>query len=172
MVVAARTSVRRKQEFKRAIGNDLFRWESKPNPKIVVDEAKEKHREISPANSPSSALKHQDTPEPPSPAPREILQPKNKEEKLASSKEKNVKEDKYGCWSPKDDRQLRKDRKKEKENKFKELIDDNYLSSERIIIGGEDAVKSTGSVKSNLPHELLAQFEGKSREVKYTRLQS
>lgn len=83
---------------------------------------------------------------------------------MKEEKFKEKKEDKYSCWSPKDEKQLRKDKKKEKENRFKEFNDDNNLSSERIIIGGEDAIKTT-TMKSHLPHEVLTQFEGKSREV-------
>ncbi|CAL7937221.1 unnamed protein product [Xylocopa violacea] len=159
--------------YGKQMNNNLKRWDSKPSPKIVIDEPKDEYRDASPINSPSSTLKRQEAPQPPSPAPREILQTKNKvEEKSMSNKEKNAKdeklkekkEDKYGCWSPKDEKHYRKDKKKEKENKFKEFNDDNNLSSERIIIGGEDAMKSTGTVKSHLPHEVLAQFEGKSRE--------
>lgn len=152
----------------------MLRWENKPSPKIIIDEPKVEPCETSSVNSPSSTLKRQETSETPNPAPRELLQTKNKiEDKLGSNKEKNVKEekfkekkeDKYGCWSPKDEKQLRKDKKKEKENKFKEFNDDNNLSSERIIIGGEDAIKTTATIKSHLPHEVLTQFEGKSREV-------
>ncbi|XP_054000309.1 rab11 family-interacting protein 2 isoform X2 [Hylaeus anthracinus] len=152
--------------------SNVRRWESKPIPKVVIDEPKDNHRKPSPASSPSLALRFQEAPEPPTPAPREIVQTQTKDEKPASNKEKNVKEeksrekkdDKYICWSPKDEKQNRKDKKKEKENKLKELIDDNHLSSERIIIGGEDAIKSTTLSKSHLPHEVLTQFEGKSRE--------
>ncbi|XP_076176888.1 rab11 interacting protein [Ptiloglossa arizonensis] len=152
--------------------NNVKRWESKPSPKIVIDEPKDNYREPSPASSPLSTLRFQEAPEPPTPAPREILQAKNKDEKPTSNKEKNVKEeksrekkdDKYSCWSPKDEKQMRKEKKKEKENKLKELNDDNHLSTERIIIGGEDAIKSTAILKSHLPHEVLTQFEGKSRE--------
>ena len=138
----------------------------------MIDEPKDEHRESSPVHSPSSTLRNPEVSETPSPAPREVLQTKNKlEEKFISSKEKNVKEEKFkekkedknNCWSPKDEKQSRKDKKKEKENKFKDF-DDNNLSGERIIIGGEDAIRTT-SIKSHLPHEILAQFEGKSREV-------
>lgn len=158
--------------YGKQVNNNVKRWESKSSPKIVIDEPRDEHREVSPMNSPSNTLKRE-TPEPPSPAPRELLQTKNKfEEKLALNKEKNVKEeklkekkeDKYGCWSPKDEKHPRKDKKKEKENKFKDFNDDNHLSSERIIIGGEDAIKTPSMLKSHLPHEVLAQFEGKSRE--------
>ncbi|XP_003696939.1 rab11 family-interacting protein 2 isoform X1 [Apis florea] len=159
--------------YGKQVNNNLKRWENKPSPKIIIDEPKIEPCETSPVNSPSSTLKHQEASETPNPAPRELLQAKNKiEEKLGSNKEKNVKEeklkekkeDKYGCWSPKDEKQLRKDKKKEKENRFKEFNDDNNLSSERIIIGGEDAIKTTATMKSHLPHEVLTQFEGKSRE--------
>ncbi|XP_003490087.1 rab11 interacting protein [Bombus vancouverensis nearcticus] len=159
--------------YGKQVNNNVKRWDSKASPKIVIDEPKDEYRESSPINSPSSTLKRQELPEIPSPAPREVLLTKNKlEDKFASTKEKNVKEeklkekkeDKYSCWSPKDEKQSRKDKKKEKENKFKDFNDDNNLSGERIIIGGEDAIKTTASVKSHLPHEILAQFEGKSRE--------
>jgi len=114
-----------------------------------------------------------DPPEPPCPAPREILHPKNKEEKLVAGKEKPAKEDKlkdkkddkHGSRSPKEEKYAKKEKKKEKENKFKDTNDENHLSSERIIIGGEDAVKNAVNTKSRLPHEVLNQFEGKSREV-------
>nr|XP_003701619.1 PREDICTED: rab11 family-interacting protein 2 [Megachile rotundata] len=152
--------------------NSVKRWENKQSPKIIVDEPKDEHRDNSPINTPNSNLKFQETPEPPSPAPREIAQNKNRDEKYMSNKEKSAKEekskekkeDKYSRWSPKDEKQLRKDRKKEKENKLKELNEVNNLSSERIIIGGEDAIKNTTLIKSHLPHEVLTQFEGKSRE--------
>ncbi|KAF3428784.1 hypothetical protein E2986_06134, partial [Frieseomelitta varia] len=157
--------------YGKQVNNNVKRWESKVNPKIVIDEPKDEHRESSPVHSPSSTLRNPEVSETPSPAPREVLQTKNKlEEKFISSKEKNVKEEKFkekkedknNCWSPKDEKQSRKDKKKEKENKFKDF-DDNNLSGERIIIGGEDAIRTT-SIKSHLPHEVLAQFEGKSRE--------
>ncbi|OAD53494.1 Rab11 family-interacting protein 1, partial [Eufriesea mexicana] len=159
--------------YGKQVNNNVKRWESKQSPKIVIDEPKDEHREISPVNSPSSTLKRQETSEIITPAPREVLQIKNKlEDKFVSNKEKNVKEekfkekkeDKYNCWNPRDEKQLKKDKKKEKENKFKEFNDDNNLSSERIIIGGEDAIKPTATMKSHLPHEVLTQFEGKSRE--------
>lgn len=138
----------------------------------MVDEPQDNKRDASPARSASPALRLREPPEPPSPAPREILQPKNKDEKLTSSKEKLLKEDKLkdkkddklGTRSPKEEKQAKKDKKRDKENKFN---DENHLSSEkRIIIGGEDAVKNTANSRSRLPHEVLNQFEGKSREVK------
>lgn len=147
------------------------RWGSKP--KIVVDEPQDNKRDVSPIRLPSPvASRLKDLPEPPSPAPREILHPKNKDEKLAASKEKLVKEDKlkekkdekYDSRSLKEEKHSKKDKKKDKESKFKDANDENHLSSERIIIGGEDAVKNANS-KSRLPHEVLNQFEGKSREV-------
>ncbi|KZC11713.1 Rab11 family-interacting protein 1, partial [Dufourea novaeangliae] len=159
--------------YGKQVHNNVKRWESKPSPKIVIDEPKEYHRESSPIGSPALTSRFQETPEPLAPAPREIiLQTKNKDEKTASNKDKSIKEeklkerkdDKYICWSPKDDKQSRKEKKKEKENKLKELNDEtNNLSSERIIIGGEDAIR-TVTGKSHLPHEVLAQFDGKSRE--------
>jgi len=120
-----------------------------------------------------------DLPEPPSPAPREILHPRNKDEKLTASKEKLankekfVKEDKpkdkrdekCDLRNLKEEKYMKKDKKKDKESKFKDINDENHLSSERIIIGGEDAVKNATNFKSRLPHEVLNQFEGKSREV-------
>lgn len=156
----------------------LVRWESKP--KIVVDEPQDNKRDVSPIRSSSpitSRLK--DLPEPPSPAPREILHSKNKDEKLAASKEKlaaskerlvkedkpkDKKDEKYD-QRPKEEKHAKKDKKKDKDNKFKDANDENHLSSERIIIGGEDAVKNAANSKSRLPHEVLNQFEGKSREV-------
>ncbi|KOC59321.1 Rab11 family-interacting protein 1 [Habropoda laboriosa] len=158
--------------YGKQVNNNVKRWERNPSPKIVIDEPKDEHRESSPVTSPSSTLKRHEAPEPPSPAPREIFHMKNREEKFVSNKEKNAKEeklkekkeDKYGYWSPKDEKQQRKDKKKDKENnKLKDFNDDNTLSTERIIIGGEDAVR-TVTGKSHLPHEVLAQFEGKSRE--------
>jgi len=139
----------------------------------MVDEPQDNKRDISPIRSSSpitSRLK--DLPEPPSPAPREILHQRNKDEKLAASREKLVKEDKpkdkkdekYDPRNPKEEKQ-KKDKKKDKESKFKDTNDENHLSSERIIIGGEDAVKNSANSKSRLPHEVLNQFEGKSREV-------
>lgn len=156
----------------------LIRWDK---PKIVVDESQDNKRDASPIRSPSPvAFRLKDPPEPLSPAPREILHPKNKDEKFASreklaiSKEKLAKEDKvkdkkddkHGSRSPKEEKHVKKDKKKDnKENKFKDANDENHLSSERIIIGGEDAVKNAANSKSRLPHEVLNQFEGKSREV-------
>ncbi|XP_014484762.1 PREDICTED: rab11 family-interacting protein 2 [Dinoponera quadriceps] len=145
------------------------RWENKPSPKIVVNEPQDNKHDASPARSPSPAFRLKEPPEPPSPAPREILQPKNKDEKFASSKEKLLKEDKLrdkkddklGTRSPKEEKHAKKDKKRDKENKFN---DENHLSSERIIIGGEDAVKNAANSKSRLPHEVLNQFDGKSRE--------
>lgn len=140
------------------------RWESKP--KIVVDEHQEKKRDASPARSSSPiASRLRDPPEPPCPAPREILHPKNKDEKLAASREKLAKDDKHGPRSPKEEKHGKRDKKREKENKFKDANDENHLSSERIIIGGEDAVRNAVNFKSRLPHEVLTQFDGKSREV-------
>ena len=152
--------------------NPVKRWENKPSPKIVIDQPKDNHHESSPINSPSAVSKFQEALEPLSPAPREIVHGKSKEEKTASNKEKSSKEDKlkekkddrHGCWSPKEEKHPRKDKKKDKESKLKELNDDHHLSSERIIIGGEDAIKSPPTSKSHLPHEVLAQFDGKSRE--------
>lgn len=155
------------------------RWDTKP--KIVVDEPQNNKRDASPIRSQSPAAPRlKDLPEPLSPAPREILHSKNKDEKFASreklvvSKEKLTKEDKlkdkkddkYGSRSPKEEKHIKKDKKKDnKENKFKDANNENHLSSERIIIGGEDAVKNAANSKSRLPHEVLNQFEGKSREV-------
>lgn len=160
------------------------RWETKP--KIVVDESQDNKRDASPIRSPSpAALRLRDPPEPLSPAPREILHPKNKDEKfisreklvasrekLTASKEKLTKEDKlkdkkddkHGPRSPNEEKHVKKDKKKDKENKFNANDENHHLSSERIIIGGEDAVKNAANSKSRLPHEVLNQFEGKSRE--------
>lgn len=151
-----------------------------------MDEPQNNKRDASPIRSPSPAVsKLKDPPEPLSPAPREILHPKNKDEKFASreklfsSKEKlaredkikDKKDDKHGYpRSPKEEKQVKKDKKKDnKENKFKDANNENHLSSERIIIGGEDAVKNSANSKSRLPHEVLNQFEGKSREVNISR---
>lgn len=103
-----------------------------------------------------------DTPEPPNPAPREISIPKNNKDEKSN---KSPKEEKLHTRSPKEEKIFKKDKKKEKEHKFKENNEDGRSSSERIIIGGEDAAKNINN-KSRLPHEVLAQFEGKSREVK------
>ncbi|CAK9825734.1 Rab11 family-interacting protein 1 [Anthophora retusa] len=156
--------------YGKQVNNNVKRWERNPSPKIVIDEPKDEHRESSPASTPSSTLRRQEAPETPSPTSREIFHAKNREEKFVSNKEKNVKEeklrekkeDKYSCWSPKDEKQQRKDKRNKENNKLKDF-DDNNLSTERIIIGGEDAVR-TVTGKSHLPHEVLAQFEGKSRE--------
>lgn len=136
-----------------------------------MDEFHDSKRDASPIRSSSPALRFKDPPEPPSPAPREILQPKNKDEKLALSKEKlllredrlrDKKDDRHNTRSPREDK-TKKDKKKE--SKYKEINDENHLSSERIIIGGEDAIKNSVNSKSRLPHEVLHQFDGKSREV-------
>lgn len=63
---------------------------------------------------------------------------------------------------------MKKDKKKYKDNKGKNNFDETQPSSERIIIGGEDGMKNTMSNKSRLPHEVLAQFEGKTREASIT----
>lgn len=166
----------------------LIRWETKP--KIIVDESQDDKRDVSPIRSPSPALRLRDPPEPLSPAPREILHPKNKDErfisreKLIASKEKltasrekltkedklkDKKDDKHSPRSPNEEKYIKKDKKKDnKENKFN-TNNENHLSSERIIIGGEDAVKNAANSKSRLPHEVLNQFEGKSREVNISR---
>lgn len=151
----------------------FVRWENKPSPKIIIDEPQDNKRDASPVRSSSPAFRFREPPEPPSPAPREILQPKNKDEKFVLSKEKLLKEDKQkdkkddklGPRGLKEEKQGKKDKKRDKENKFN---DENHLSSERIIIGGEDAVKNTANSRSRLPHEVLNQFEGKSREVRKT----
>lgn len=142
----------------------FFRWDNKASPKIVVEQpAEDRERTPSPSNLPVSRL-HQ---EPPSPAPREIVQlpkiikeEKSRKEDKPSVKERNVREDKIWMRSPKEDKISKKDKKK-----MKEMVDDITFSSERIIIGGEDATKNSSSTKSRLPHEVLAQFEGKTREV-------
>lgn len=148
----------------------FVRWDNKTNPKIVVDEPQDNKRDASPARPSSPISRLRDLPEPLSPAPKEILQPKNKDEKfilikeklLKEEKAKDKKEDKLGTRSPKEEKHVKKDKKRDKENKYN---DENHLSSERIIIGGEDAVKNAANSKSRLPHEVLNQFEGKSREV-------
>ncbi|KAL0102118.1 hypothetical protein PUN28_018571 [Cardiocondyla obscurior] len=160
------------------------RWGSKP--KIVVDELQDIKRDASPIRSQSPITsKLKDFPEPPSPAPREILYSRNKDEKLAASKEKlaaskeklaaskeklvkedkkDKKDEKYDLRNSKEEKNTKKDKKKDKESKLKDANDENHLSSERIIIGGEDAVKNATNFKSRLPHEVLNQFDGKSRE--------
>ncbi|CAD6222991.1 GSCOCG00005339001-RA-CDS [Cotesia congregata] len=170
------------------------KWDNKLTPKIVIDQAKD-NRELTTSSvnlSPSTAtttMRFRDTPEPPSPAPREIIQVKrtNKDDKISmkdrNSKEEkqlisgsigggrdrspNVKDDKAGNKSQKDDKISKKDKKnREKELlKGKDINEEVKLSSERIIIGGEDATKNNMGVKSRLPHEVLAQFDGKTREV-------
>ncbi|KAI4498912.1 hypothetical protein M0802_006087 [Mischocyttarus mexicanus] len=153
--------------------NASKRWENNKlnNPKILIDEAKD---ELSPAPSPSPTSRFRDAPEPLSPAPREIIQFKNnKEEKFSLVKDKFSKEDrlkdkreeKFLTRSPKEEKLSKKDKKKEKENKTKEMNEENRpSSSERIIIGGEDAFKGEQLSKHRLPHEILSQFDGKSRE--------
>ncbi|XP_017879183.1 rab11 family-interacting protein 2 [Ceratina calcarata] len=156
--------------YGKQVNNNVKRWENKPSPKIVIDEPKDERRELSPVSSPSATLNRREASESPTPAPREVLQVRNRNEEkptpnknIKDEKVKEKKEDKNViAWSPKDEKQ-RKDKRKDKENKLKEFNDENNSSSERIIIGGEDAVKTT-LVKSRLPHEVLTQFEGKSRE--------
>ncbi|XP_012270033.1 rab11 family-interacting protein 5 [Orussus abietinus] len=142
--------------------NTLRRWEEKQKPRIIVDEPKEE-RDGSPSPAQTPTSKNREPSEPPSPAPREIIHLKNNKDEKLTPKEKNVKEDKLSR-SPKEEKQTKKDKKKEKEQKIKDTGDDRHLSSERIIIGGEDAVRNANNTKSRLPHELLAQFDGKSRE--------
>ncbi|XP_035739076.1 rab11 family-interacting protein 1-like isoform X2 [Vespa mandarinia] len=154
------------------------RWESTKlnNPKILVDEPKDDRSDLSPTHSPSPSSRFRDTSEPPSPAPREIIQHKiNKDEKPALikdkfSKENNLKdkrEEKFVTRSPREEKNAKKDKKnKEKENKTKEIKEEKNRpsSSERIIIGGEDAFKGEHLTKHRLSHEILSQFDGKSRE--------
>lgn len=117
---------------------------------------------MSPVSSPLPTSRFRDTPEPPNPAPREISLPKNNKDDKSN---KSPKDEKSMTRSPKEEKIFKKDKKKEKEHKFKEHnIEDGRSSSERIIIGGEDATKNINN-KSRLPHEVLAKFEGKSREV-------
>ncbi|XP_074095291.1 rab11 interacting protein [Cotesia typhae] len=169
------------------------KWDNKLTPKIIIDQAKD-NRELTTSSvnlSPSlttTAMRFRDTPEPPSPAPREIIQVKrtNKDDKISmkdrNSKEEkqlisgstgggrdrspNVKDDKAGNKNQKDDKISKKDKKnRDKELlKGKDINEEVKLSSERIIIGGEDATKNNMGVKSRLPHEVLAQFDGKTRE--------
>lgn len=149
------------------------RWENKQNPKILIEEPKDERRETLPAAKPSTPnFKAPETPEPPSPAPREIVHSRNKDDKTPSYKDKIVKEekskekkdDKLSCRSPKEEKHLKKDKIKEKFIKIKDSNEDSHLSSERIIIGGEDAIRNGLVTKSRLPHEVLSQFDGKSRE--------
>lgn len=154
------------------------RWESNKlnNPKILIDETKDDRSDLSPAPSPSPSpsptpvSRFRNAPEPPCPAPREIIQQKSKDDKPSSNKEKpskeeklkEKKEEKFTARSPREEKHTKKDKKKEKENKTKDINDENHPSSERIIIGGEDAFK--GDAKSRLSNEVLAKFDGKSRE--------
>ncbi|KAK2588746.1 hypothetical protein KPH14_001633 [Odynerus spinipes] len=150
------------------------RWESNrlSNPKILIDDTKDDRSDLSPAQSPSPTSRFRDTPEPTSPAPREIIHHRSREEKFFSHKEKSSKEEKskdkkeekHAVRSPKDEKHAKKDKRKEKENKTKEINDEHHPSSERIIIGGEDAFKGDTLSRGRLPHEILAKFEGKSRE--------
>ena len=128
----------------------------------MIEEPKNE-REISPMPSPLPISRFRDTPELPNPALREISSPKNnREDKLISNK--SPKEEKNSTRSPKEEKILKKDRKKDQ--RFRDIIEDSHSSSERIIIGGEDAVRNNVTNKGRLPHEVLAQFEGKSREVR------
>ena len=149
-----------------------FRWENKSNPKIAVEEIKNEEKSSSPRMSP--VLKYKDIPEPLSPAPREIITKlSSKDEKSLKDKiikeeklvEKSLKEDKHSKWSPREDKQNKKDKRKERDNKNKDMYHERHFNSERIIIGGEDAIKSNGDMKGRLPHEVVSQFDGRSREV-------
>ncbi|XP_046425067.1 rab11 family-interacting protein 2 [Neodiprion virginianus] len=147
----------------------LKRWEEKTKPKIQIDEPREEREDIS-----SNIFKAKEFTEPPSPAPRDIfITTKNtKEEKLPVTKSqkdeklvlntKNLKDDKSQARSPKEEKHSKKDKKKDKEQKNKDS-NDCGLSSERIIIGGEDSVRNLAP-KSRLSNEILSQFDGKSRE--------
>ena len=141
----------------------ISRWDNKPSPKIFVEEPRNEG-ETSPAPSPLPVSRFRDTPEPPNPAPREISPKSNKEDKTFINK--SSKEEKILTRSPKEEKILKKEKKKEKEQRFRDINEDGRSSSERIIIGGEDAIRNNGSNKGRLPHEVLAQFEGKSREVR------
>ncbi|KAL2714304.1 rab11 family-interacting protein 1 isoform X1 [Vespula squamosa] len=152
------------------------RWESTKlnNPKILIDEPKDDRSDLSPTHSPSPSARFRDASEPPSPAPREIIQHRsNKDEKPSLIKEKFSREDrskdkreeKFVTRSPREEKNAKKDKKKDKENKIKEINEENRpSSSERIIIGGEDAFKGEHLTKHRLSHEILSQFDGKSRE--------
>ncbi|XP_034949133.1 rab11 family-interacting protein 2 [Chelonus insularis] len=155
------------------------KWDNKLNPKIVIEPSNGK-RDLSPLNtSPTLNSRLKETPEPPSPAPREIIHSKRNKDDKATTKDRNskeekqligdrnsnIKDDKVGSKSPKEEKKsLKSDKKKDKELKSKDIGDDVQSSSERIIIGGEDGSKSTIKSKSRLPHEVLAQFDGKTRE--------
>ena len=134
-----------------------------------MDEAKE-DRDLSSVPSPSPNSRFRDTPEPPSPAPREIINLKRQKDE--KSPPRNLKDDGHHDGrkekSPKEEKVSKKDKKKDRDQRFKDIIEEGHPSSERIIIGGEDAMKSIIGSKSRLPHEVLAQFEGKSREVRLT----
>lgn len=147
------------------------RWENNKanNPKILINEIKDDRTDLSPTQSPSPTFRFRDTPEPSSPAPREIIQQRGKEDKISSNRDKlfkDKKEEKLNARSPKsdDNKHTKKDKRKERDNLTKEMNDENHPSSERIIIGGEDTFKSDTTSKSRLPHEILSKFEGKSRE--------
>ncbi|KAL2743584.1 rab11 family-interacting protein 2 isoform X2 [Vespula maculifrons] len=152
------------------------RWESTKlnNPKILIDEPKDDRPDLSPTHSPSPSSRFKDASEPPSPAPREIIQHRsNKEEKSSlikdkfsrEDKSKDKREEKFVTRSPREEKNAKKDKKKDKENKIKEINEENRpSSSERIIIGGEDAFKGEHLTKHRLSHEILSQFDGKSRE--------
>ncbi|XP_043675563.1 rab11 family-interacting protein 1 isoform X1 [Vespula pensylvanica] len=152
------------------------RWESTKlnNPKILIDEPKDDRSDLSPTHSPSPSSRFRDASEPPSPAPREIIQHRsNKEEKSSlikdkfsrEDKSKDKREEKFVTRSPREEKNAKKDKKKDKENKIKEINEENRpSSSERIIIGGEDAFKGEHLTKHRLSHEILSQFDGKSRE--------
>lgn len=150
-------------------GNTLKRWEDKSKPKIQIDEPKDEREDLS-----SIALsKSKEFSEPPSPAPREILSSSKstkedkqppasksaKDDKLLILSHKNAKEDKIQTRSPKEEKPSKKDKKKDKNRDS----NDSNLSSERIIIGGEDSFRNL-SIKSRLSNEILTQFDGKSRE--------
>ncbi|XP_043675564.1 rab11 family-interacting protein 1 isoform X2 [Vespula pensylvanica] len=80
-------------------------------------------------------------------------------------KSKDKREEKFVTRSPREEKNAKKDKKKDKENKIKEINEENRpSSSERIIIGGEDAFKGEHLTKHRLSHEILSQFDGKSRE--------
>ncbi|KAK0168389.1 hypothetical protein PV327_002195 [Microctonus hyperodae] len=143
--------------------NIVKKWDNKS--KIMIDETRE-NRQLSPASSPSPTTRSRDTPEPPSPAPREIINSKRtKEEKhFIRDRSPNIRDDKFNSKNSKDEKPSKKDKKKEKEHKGIKDIEEVQSSSERIIIGGEDAKRNVHGTKSRLPHEVLAQFEGKTRE--------
>lgn len=145
-----------------------FRLENKTKT-LNDDQRNEKELSSSPRTSPD--FKYKDIPEPLSPAPREIITKLNRDEKSLKDKiireevlERSLKEEKHSKWSPRLERP-KKDKKERDNNKNRDSYHDGHINTERIIIGGEDRMKNNGDMKGRLPHEVIAQFAGRSREV-------